>query len=306
MSSVSIAAAPASFSLGMPGDRTMAPAPDALLEAISSAGYTGTELPPPGTFGTPLQLAKALSGAGLVSVGAYVPLELAGDATSFACSLNGLRTTLEELHAAGPSARVVLADAGGPDLQQRLAYGADEPRLGAEGWSVLIERVGEAVSIAAESGATASFHHHLATHVETVEEIDRLLDSVPVNLTLDTAHLALVGADLPAMIRRHAGRIDHVHLKDADPAVLARVQDERRPDFLGWWPTLFTPLGRGALDIKGAIAVLLEVGYTGWFVVEQDRTPFPESELERVVTEERSSLKWLEGIMAAAADSAER
>lgn len=305
MTAVSIAAAPASFGLGIPGDRTRAATPETLLDAIRTAGYTGTELPPPGTFGTPLQLAQALAGAGLKPVGAYVPLELAGDAPSFAQSLTGLRRTIEELNAAGPSARLVLADAGGPELQQRLGCGAAEPRLDADGWSLLVERVGEAVTIATASGATASFHHHLATHVETPDEIDRLLDAVPVNLTLDTAHLALAGGELQQVIRRHAGRIDHVHLKDADPAALARVQKERRPGFLTWWPTLFTPLGRGALDIEGAIGALLEVGYRGWFVVEQDRTPFPESELDRVVAEERASLQWLHGVMAAATGSAD-
>ncbi len=300
MSTVNFATAPASFGLGIPSDGVTEPlSPGTFLEAVTAAGYRGTELPPPGTFGTPAQLAQVLAGAQLEAVGAYVPLELAGSDEAFQTSLQGLRRTLLELSAAGPSSRAVLADAGGHELQQRLATGADEPRLDADGWSRLIERVGQAVRIANEAGVAASFHHHLATNVETVEEIDRLLDGVPLlGLTLDTAHLALAGAGVPAAIRRYGHRINHVHLKDADPAVLAQVQRERRPDFLTWWPTLFTPLGQGALEIEAAIEGLREIGYRGWLVVEQDRMPFAKSELPGVVSEEAASRQWLQDVMS--------
>lgn len=300
MSALHFAAAPASFGLGIPSDGTIEPvSPTTLLEAINAAGYAGTELPPPGTFGTPTQLAQVLAEAGLEAVGAYVPLQLAGDEASFQVSLQGLRETLPELNAASRTPRVVLADAGGPALQHRLATGADAPRLGAAGWSRLIERVDQAVSIASEAGVTASFHHHLATNVETVDEIDRLLEGVPLlGLTLDTAHLALTGDDVPAAIRRYGQRITHVHVKDADPAALARVQRQRRTDFLAWWPTLYTPLGKGALEIKAAIAALLEVGYRGWLVIEQDRMPFAEPDLARVIDEEAASRRWLQDVIS--------
>jgi inosose dehydratase len=302
VSSVHLAASPASFGLGIPSDGSIDPlSPTALLEAITVAGYGGTELPPPGTFGTPNELAEALADARLEAVGAYVPLALLGDDYAFQASLHRLRETLRELSAAGPSSRAVLADAGGAALQQRLATGADEPRLEAGGWSRLIERVHQAVRITLEAGVAASFHHHLATNVETVDEIDRLLDGVPeLGLTLDTAHLALAGADVPAAIRRYGHRINHAHLKDADPAQLARVQSDRRSDFLTWWPTLYTPLGQGALDLEAALAALIDVGYRGWLVVEQDRMPFAKSELSRVIAEEAASRRWLQDVISAA------
>ena len=55
------------------------------------------------------------------------------------------------------------------------------------------------------------------------------------------------------MIRAHADRIAHVHLKDY------------RPD-----PFSFLPLGQGVLDFGDILSALAAVGYDDWLVVELD------------------------------------
>jgi sugar phosphate isomerase/epimerase len=104
VSIIEIAAAPASFGVvGPPGDGKVVPvSPLALPQAVTAAGYVGTELPPSGAFGTPAQLVGALSANGLRAAGAYVPLELGGDEERYRASLRALQRTVAEQRAAGP------------------------------------------------------------------------------------------------------------------------------------------------------------------------------------------------------------
>jgi len=107
--------------------------------------------------------------------------------------------------------------------------------------------------VADRLGLRASYHPHLTTIVEHPDQVDRILAMSGIGFCPDTAHLAAGGADPVELIRRHATRVTHVHLKDftADP--------------FG-----FHPLGRGTVDLPGVIAALGEAGYDGWATVELD------------------------------------
>ena len=72
-------------------------------------------------------------------------------------------------------------------------------------------------------------HPHADSHIQTQPEIERFLDSTDpgsVWLCLDTGHVAYGGGDNISLIRRYAERIGYVHIKQMDPAVLARVWAE--------------------------------------------------------------------------------
>jgi hypothetical protein len=64
-------------------------------------------------------------------------------------------------------------------------------------------------------------------------------------------------------------RVIHVHLKDVD----AGLADQHRSGALTFDQAvlrgLFTPLGRGAVDIAGVIEALERNGFEGWHVLEQ-------------------------------------
>ena len=70
--------------------------------------------------------------------------------------------------------------------------------------------------------------------------------------------------------RRAPERVIHVHLKDVD----AGLADQLRSGALTFDQAvrrgLFTPLGRGAVDIAGVVEVLERSGFEGWYVLEQD------------------------------------
>ena len=74
-----------------------------------------------------------------------------------------------------------------------------------------------------------------------------------------------------AALRTYGERVTHVHLKDVDPEILARLRDGSVPGFgEGVRRRLFTELGAGVLDLDGILAVLAERRYDGWLMVEQD------------------------------------
>ncbi len=111
---------------------------------------------------------------------------------------------------------------------------------------------------------------------------------------LDTGHLYLGGADPVAVARRAPERVIHVHLKDVD----AGLADQLRSGALTFDQAvrrgLFTPLGRGAVDIAGVVEVLEASGFAGWYVLEQDTALEAEpAPAEGPVADARLSLEFL-------------
>lgn len=122
------------------------------------------------------------------------------------------------------------------------------------------------------------FHNHVGTVIETRAEIDRLLALTDPNFVFlgpDTGHLAWAGADPVAFCRDYATRIKTLHLKDIDAAVRERGRSA------GWEYGTFTEqgvfveLGEGCVDFPAILAILRNVGFAGWLIVETDVTQKP-------------------------------
>jgi inosose dehydratase len=98
----------------------------------------------------------------------------------------------------------------------------------------------------------------------------RFLETSGVRLCLDVGHLAVGGADALEVARRANGRVAHVHLKDVNEELARRVRSRA----LGYRDAvragLYTPLGGGAAPIGKIVRLLEDVGYEGWYVIEQD------------------------------------
>lgn len=235
------------------------PGPDDVLAAIAAAGYEGTELGPPGYLGP--DVGARLAEHGLALAGAFVELRF-GDG-----DLRPLEDTLDAI--AGLGAKPVLADRG--------------PRDG----DVDLDGVQRAADVARARGLEPTFHHHMGTRVQSVGEIERLLDGTDVGLLLDTGHLAAAGGDPVAAMRDWRSRIDHLHLKDVDLGVLrsAGSWDE------AWRGGAFCELGTGDADLAGFLAEL--DGYDGWLVVEQDWVPRPGDDVAPRVAAQQRNRRWL-------------
>ncbi len=250
-----------------------------ILREMAETGYAGTELGDWGLLPTePEPLAAALATAGLDLVGAFVPVPwTANDAVE-----RGSRDALQVarlLAAVAPQAFLILADDNGAVPLRRTRAGRLRPEdgLAPDDGARAATAVDEvAARISGETGLPVVFHHHGGGWFETPDEIARLLDRTTpehLGLCLDTGHYALGGGDPVDALRRFAGRIPHVHLKDFDPRVVTDA-DGRGWDYFDLVREgVFPELGAGAVDFPAFIDQLRRDDYSGWAVVEQDVLP---------------------------------
>ncbi|MGI5915014.1 MAG: TIM barrel protein [Anaerolineae bacterium] len=258
---------------------------DRILDELTEAGYTGTELGDWGYMPTdPHILRHELSGRNLTMLGAFVPVALADPAALDAGIRDAVKVArLLAAVATRPQPWLVLADANGTVPHRVQHAGRISPGMGldADGWRVFsrgVERIARVVRD--ETGLCTVFHHHCAGYVETPDEIDRLLDLTDpdlVGLALDTGHYTYgCGRDdarIDAALARYGERIAYLHFKDCSAEVAARARTEGWDYFKAVRRGVFCELGRGAVDFSAVVAWLHRIGYDGYVVVEQDVLP---------------------------------
>ena len=291
MGQIRIANAPCSWGTlefeGMKGERIDHAQ---MLNELSETGYAGTELGDWGFMPTdPAALTAALEKRGVAMVGAFVPVALKNEdahaaGVAEAVKVARLLAAVAEASPPGCLPFIVLADANGSDHVRTRNAGRVTPEMGlsVEEWKVFA-RGAESVarSVMREAGLPTVFHHHCAGHVETPEEIARLLEMTDpelVGLVFDTGHyiygtgtadgrLALEG------VQRFGDRIRHMHFKDCQPEVAARARAQGWDYFEAVRHGVFCELGQGNVDFPGVAAWLKSRRYSGWIVVEQDVLP---------------------------------
>jgi inosose dehydratase len=261
--------------------------PALLLETVSDLGYRGIELGPPGYLGGAL-----LEGGGEL-VGGFAPLGFAdpgGVEADVAQWLDPLIDVQAETGRRGP---VVLADAetpvrlagaGRPDEQRRTALAGDA-------LAAALERVNEASERCRARDVDVVFHHHAATYVETPDEIAAFLERTDVGICFDTGHAVVGGADPLELARLCGARIRHLHLKDVDPALLARVRSGELALEQAWQLGIFCPFGEGVVDFAAVLALPELRGFDGWVVLEQDRIAVGVDDLPAVRAVEEANLR---------------
>jgi inosose dehydratase len=284
----------APVSYGVFGDLTIhgAMTTDALLQEIAHAGYDGSELGPPGFFGSPADAAAMFAGAGLAAAGAYVPLHTQGTEAVVARDLEKMDATLDEIAAVDPTAVVVLADEG-DDVLLRSPRKDPSLSLDNDGWARLIEVLNHAATLARRRGFEVSFHPHIATYVELPTEIERLLDTTDLSLTYDIGHVVLAGGDGVELFRAWRDRINHIHIKDVHRAVLEDARASGREDFDTWWANVCSRLGDGDSRLDEFAQVVTSTQYDRWIVVEQDRAPLTLESVSSVLADQAANFRWL-------------
>lgn len=243
-----------------------------VLGVLAENGYSGVDLGPSGFFGRGDQLKRELDRFGLSLAGGWVQLPLSDDA-AFEAALPELEGVLQDFSiVAELNPRLLpkptLADAGSAFRQANPGAGARG--LDPAAWSRLAKNLETAAARVRAAGLEPTFHHHAGTFVETVSEIDRLLDAVDIGLTLDTGHLLLAGADPVAAVTRWGARINHLHIKDVSVSTLRQVTSRGGQMADVWRSGAFTVLGDGDIDVQSVLSSLDAIGYQGWIVVEQD------------------------------------
>jgi inosose dehydratase len=106
--------------------------------------------------------------------------------------------------------------------------------------------------------------------VETCDEVNEVLRRSAINFCLDTGHMWIGGTDPVKFAQQHGERVGHVHFKDVRLDIAQKVRDGELTYYDAVTQGLYTPLGQGDVDVEGIIRALLDQGYSGWFVLEQD------------------------------------
>jgi inosose dehydratase len=257
-----LAGAPISWGVcEVPGWGRILP-PEVVLADMRSLGLTATELGPDGWLPTEAgALRERLDAHELRLVAGFVPLVLHDPGQAAMARSTALRVAR------------LLAEAGAQVLvSAAVSSAAWAPRiaLGPKEWRQLAETLAGVEEIAGDHGLAHALHPHIGTLVETAVDLERVAEVSDVRWCLDTGHLAVAGSD-PVRLAREAGdRVAHVHLKDVDVSLAARVRSGALSLREATRRGLFRPLGRGDGRVGEVVRALEDSGYAGWYVLEQD------------------------------------
>lgn len=208
------------------------------LGRVKAAGYGHVELA--GTAGLPREeFAALLAAAGLRAVSAHLPYaELTADPAAAAETARCFGVRHVVMPWIDPSACASAAD-----------------------WVAVARALDGAGACLRTEGITLGYHNHdheIPAVFDGRSALDLLMahsDPDHLALELDLCWAAAGGADPAGLLRRHAGRIPLVHVKDSRPG----------PD----GNLVFTPLGRGTM-CWDALLPAAEAAGAAWFIVEQD------------------------------------
>jgi len=243
------------------------------ISEMALAGYEGTEI------GNkypedPETLKHALDLRGLTICNAWFstffttePLEV---------TVKSFKKKINFLYQVG--ARIVGAAEQGNSVQGKMDVPVltGKPYFTDEEWKKVTEGLNELGRIAREKGMTLTYHHHMGTGIQTMEEIDKLMemtDKELVFLLYDTGHARFSNINPVELAKKYINRIKHVHLKDIRKGVFERVKKENMSFLNAVKAGVFTVPGDGMIDFKPVFEVLAENDYQGWMVVEAEQDP---------------------------------
>ncbi|UUZ96937.1 sugar phosphate isomerase/epimerase [Paenibacillus sp. P25] len=270
---INIGTAPDSWGIWFTEDEKQTPWERCMRE-MAEAGYAGIELGPWGYLPKEYDLLKSeLDKYNLELVATTLVGDLMSDAKTdeMIASLDEMAQVQLRFESAK---YVVLID----DCYTNIFTGEliRPAVLNEEQWSGFIRNILKIRDHAkSKYGLQLVFHPHAQSHIETEEQIEKLLADTDVNLCLDTGHHAYADGDPVAFMRKHHTRIPYLHLKSCDLQVREKMKREGWPFGKAVAEDIMCEPELGVVDMKGFLEVLKEINYEGWAIVEQDMYPAP-------------------------------
>ena len=262
--------------------------PDRVLREMREVGLTATELGPEGFLPSdPSAMANVLSRHGLQAVGGFTPLLLHVPEHDPIPEVN---RTLDGYAATAAKVLVLSAATGADGYDTR-------PRLDDDGWQTLLSNLDRLTAVAAERGVLAVLHPHVGTMIENGEEVQQVLDGSSISLCLDTGHLLIGGTDPAALALQAPDRIAHLHLKDVDSTIAAKVRSGRLTYSDAVRQGMYRPLGTGDVDVPAIVNHVRTRGYDGWYTLEQDTILTGEPQGEGPVADVWTSAEHLRAVL---------
>ncbi len=258
--------------------------PDRVLGEMCEVGLLATEIGPEGFLPSePAAMARVLADHRLQAVGGFTPLLLHVAGQDPVPEIDRM---LDGYVASGAQVLVLSAVTGSAGYDSR-------PQLDEAGWKRLLSNLDRVATLAAERGVRAVLHPHVGTIIETGDEVQHVLYGSAISLCLDTGHLLIGGTDPAELARQAPERIAHLHLKDVDSAIAARVQSGQLSYSEAVRNGMYRPLGHGDVDVPAIVGHVRAHGYNGWYTLEQDAILTAEPKDEGPVAAVRASAEYL-------------
>ncbi|WP_050182471.1 sugar phosphate isomerase/epimerase family protein [Domibacillus robiginosus] len=270
---VKIGTAPDSWGVWFPQNEKQTPW-ERCMNEMAESGYEGIELGPWGYLPNQYeQLREQLEKRNLKLTATTLVGDLMSDEKT-----DEMITLLDEmanLQLRFPTAKyVVLIDDCYTDLFTGELIRPEV--LNDEQWAQFIGNINRIKNHAkAKYGLQVVFHPHAQSHIETEEQIERLLNDTDIDLCLDTGHHAYADGDPVAFMRKHYARIPYLHIKSCDLKVREQMQKEGWSFAKAVSEDVMCEPELGVVDMEAFFKVLQEVNFNGWAIVEQDMYPAP-------------------------------
>jgi myo-inosose-2 dehydratase len=186
--------------------------------------------------------------------------------------LEALRPHLDLLKAQSSNV-LVFAEISGAihgDVDRPLSR---RPTLQQSEWQELGRRMTKVAEVTASEGVRLAYHHHMGTLVQSLHDIDMLMDTTgaEVGLLLDAGHATFAGIDPVKLAKRYKSRIVHIHTKDVRSDVMQRALLEDWSFLRAVVAGVFTVPGDGSVAFDRILRELK--GYSGWIVLEAEQDP---------------------------------
>ncbi|MFP3667206.1 sugar phosphate isomerase/epimerase [Priestia sp. SIMBA_032] len=129
-------------------------------------------------------------------------------------------------------------------------------------WSKLIKNIIKIRDhVRTNYGLEVVFHPHAQSHVETEEQIEKLLNDTDINLCLDTGHLVYADGDPAAFMHKHYQPIPYLHLKSCDLKVREKMQREGWSFAKAVSEDVMCESELGVVDMKASMKVLEDINF---------------------------------------------
>jgi inosose dehydratase len=221
----------------------------------------------------PATLRRELAKRSLTLCSAFIDVEL-GRRAAHEAGLGDIALSAKLISAAG-AGLLILSDkiipvrnatAGRRDDANQVSWNEAE-------WDAAAKAIGSIIALCKSFGLRVAFHHHVGSHVETPEEIEKLFSLFPateLGLCLDTGHYVYGGGDVLSFLEKEAGRVWCVHLKDVYEEKAEEARRGRMDFHAAVRHGIFAPLGKGDLEFSRILDLLYKGKFQGWLVVEAD------------------------------------
>jgi inosose dehydratase len=170
---------------------------------------------------------------------------------------------------------LIAAEVTGTVHPVRDIHWSRRPCLHPNALSTLAEDLTELGAYVGTRGLQLVYHHHVGTVIQSASDIDKLMrgSGDEVGLLVDTGHAVVAGVSPVELLRSHARRVKHVHLKDVRAGPLETAGLKQSCFLEAVAAGMFTVPGDGMIDWTPIFEELRRNDYAQWLVVEAEQDP---------------------------------